>query len=121
MARPGWLAIRNLPFLESSKTVSNVYFRELKEFFKSHTTCPECEGKGYVLTSDDEQYIQKTEVSSIRFQGIKELEELSNDDDVVIGEVIRGILERELWGKESCTNCSGSRFVRRREKLKQAG
>ena len=121
MSKPGWLSIRNLPFLKDSNAVSNVYYRELKNFFKIYTLCSSCDGRGYRMV-DEEKFTKGGGVCSIRFQGIPELEELNDMEDVVTAEVIRGILERKLWGKKPCVKCSGSRFVRRDgTKLRQAG
>ena len=117
MSKPGWLSIRNLPFLEDNKLVSNVYFKKLKEFFKKHRLCPSCGGRGYRMT-DNKQLTKSDGVSTIRFQGIPELEELNDMEDVITAEVIRDILERKLWGKKPCTKCNSSRFVKRDQQTK---
>ena len=119
MSKPGWLSMRNLPFLED-KSVNNVYYKKLKEFFKVNTLCPSCEGLGHRV-NNDEQYVKGSRVCTVRFHGIPELEELNDQEDVVMSEVIRDILERKLWGRKPCIKCNGSRFVKRTKiKLKQA-
>ena len=119
MSKPGWLSIRNLPFLKDNSSVSNVYYTELKEFFETYTTCPDCDGRGFNI-SKKQQYVKSSEVCSVRLQGIEELEKLNDMEDVVTAEVIRDILEQRLWDKEHCENCLGSRFVKRKKlKLKR--
>jgi len=93
----------------------SVYYEALQKFFKTHTLCPKCKGEGYIVTKRA-QYVKASEVSNIRYYGIKELETLSGTDGIIMSEVIREILEHQLWGRKSCDKCDGSRFIERAAK-----
>ena len=113
MAKAGWLTMRNVPKVSSkARAISdNEYFGALLDFFANHTTCPKCKGIGFILDESSQQIVVPEAV--VRFRGIEELEELSNQETVRMSDVIREILERQSWKKRRCSGCKGSRFIRK--------
>lgn len=125
MARSGWLTMRNVPKVRIKKhSISdNEHFNALLMFFKKHTTCPTCGGKGYVSKLDEMETIAE---AVVRFQGIHELEELSESGEKMT-DIIRDVLEYQAWKKRRCSTCKGLRFVKKdkikelKKRMKQGG
>lgn len=116
MARSGWLTMRNVPKVRIKKrSISdNEHFNALLWFFKNHTTCPVCKGKGYSSKTEETELLAE---AVVRFQGINELEELSEQGEKMT-DVIREVLEFQAWKKRRCSACKGLRFVKK-DKVKE--
>jgi len=52
MGKKGWLTIRNVPRMDSSKA-GNAHFQEMVKFFKAHKLCPKCRGRGHKMRNVD--------------------------------------------------------------------
>lgn len=109
MGKQGWLTIRKVPELDSAE--SGEYHRILRNFFKKYRNCPSCKGLGYKIKNPGEVVAETT----IKFLGIPEIEKLSMQG-ISITDVIREILERQVWNRRRCKVCKGSRFVLREGK-----
>ena len=105
MGKAGWLTMRNLPVIESDGVG---YHDFLNAFFRKRTLCPKCQGKGFRMDVTDYE-----DTTTVRFQGIKELERLKELEGIKISEVLRDILEQTMLNKKPCKLCGGSRFVAR--------
>jgi len=127
MGRQGWLTIRKVP-VSHKKSMGNPYHHVLVEFLKRNRVCPACEGLGWKYPKDVEfEYEADT---TVKYVGLESLEQLKENPEVRITDVVRDILEMELWGKRHCKVCSGKKFVsiqdykeykRRRRQRKQRG
>lgn len=106
MGKQGWLTIRKVPQLDTVE--SGAYHRILRNFFKTHRNCPSCKGLGYKIKNPGES-VQET---TIKYLGIPDIEKLSLQG-ISITDVIREILERQVWNRRRCKVCKGSRFVLR--------
>lgn len=105
MGKAGWLTIRKIPELISDET--GTYHKLLKEFFKEHKVCPDCHGRGYIVKKKGDLVDETT----VKFQGIPELEKLATTEGVSITDTIREILEIKVWNRKRCKTCRGSRFI----------
>lgn len=108
MAKQGWLTIRKVPEVNTGET--GAHFKVLQRFFKEHKTCPACGGQGYKIRAPGNQI----ETTTIKYMGISELEKI-HARGLPITDVIREILERQLWKRRRCKICKGSRFMKRDE------
>jgi hypothetical protein len=106
MAKEGWLTIRDIPVV-----ADGAYFKTLVEFFRVHTTCPSCHGVGYVVKRSNNA--SRVEAANVRYAGIPELEELKANGNIVLGDVLRQILESKCLGRKVCPICSGARFIKK--------
>lgn len=106
MAKDGRLTIRDVPEYETSER--NSYFSLLERFFQKKTICPKCKGHGVSLGKSEDGVVK--EYATIRFEGIKELEQMK-EEGFNLGDVIRSIIQGEVWEKKNCPLCHGSGFV----------
>lgn len=105
MGQQGWLTMRNVP-AGSKKTQGNPYYGALVKFFKSNRVCPKCRGAGYRYNRDTRPAVPE---AIVKYVGLNQLERLGAD--VRITDVVRDILEIELWGKHACKVCKGKKFI----------
>lgn len=102
MGKSGWLTMRNVPCNKEHN------FVHVRNFFETHCLCPKCKGKGARFPEGEREMLAE---ATIRYQGVEDLETLAALEGIVLGDVVRDILEREAWGKRICGLCKGWRFV----------
>lgn len=116
MGKQGWLTIRNVP-VSHKKSMGNPYHHVLQDFFRRHKVCPKCKGDGWKYPKQEMEYETET---TVKYDGLPALERMRELENVRITDVVRDILEQELWGKKICSGCHGHKFVtnERYEELK---
>jgi len=107
MGKQGWLTIRNVP-VNHKKSVGNPYHHVLVDFLKHHKICPVCKGVGWKFPKGEMEYEPET---TVKYVGLEALEQLKALPEVRITDVVRDILEQQLWGKKVCRGCNGNKFV----------
>lgn len=113
MAKEGWIAVRNTPLpVTSSLRNSKGLHKVLRSFFKRHRVCPRCDGHGITI----EKKLETSPVETIKYEGIRSLERLKQEDDLNFGDVLREILLFQFAGREICGRCKGFRFIKRKPK-----
>lgn len=114
MSAKGYLSIRGVPVPKDKQLDDYREYRKLlEEYFKKHKLCPECEGYGY-LTSEEVSILDTAKSISIKYEGIKELEEIKETEGIHLGSKVRQIIEEMLWNRKPCTTCHGSGFVKKK-------
>ena len=107
MADYGWVTIRKLPNPSNDTSKRNeLYIEALENFFSKFTTCPKCDGKGFLLKKT-----LPVIATNIRFRGIEDLEEAHERKDPPFSDLVREVLSIELEGRRPCPHCRGQRFI----------
>jgi len=113
MSKRKYLSIRGLPVPKKGVFKDYTeYSKLLKNYFKSHTICDECQGKGYIL-SDDIYILDTSEAVNVCYKDIEELDQIKEKKDKKVGAVIKQIIEKILWGRKPCKKCHGEGFIKK--------
>jgi len=102
------LSIRNLSVDYSDAR------KALDEFFKKHSICPKCNGRGY---TEDEEALNEVYAQPMRtpIGAIDNLVKMREKVDN-ISDIVKDAIYREMKLRKTCTKCKGKKFVNKRSK-----